>query len=114
MIENIRVKSNAAFPGDRRALRIDAHFLELAHVAPQLERADLEQVAEEHAAFQAILEAQPQLVIVLGLARGDSHLVPFLFHVVPPFPVPFISNPSSGRRRSGTRSPGSRRSCAPS
>src|SRR4051794_34894082 len=100
MIENIRVKSNAAFPSDRRGLGIDAHFLELAHVAPELERADLEQVAEEHAPFQAVLEAQPQLVIVLGLAGGDPHLVPFLFHVAV---YPLI--PSSGRRRSGTRSP---------
>src|SRR5436190_18000038 len=84
MIKNIRVQSYTTFPGNGRGLRVDAHLLELAHVAPKLEGADLEQVAEEHAAFQPVLEAQPQLVVLLRLASRDSHLVPFLVHVPPP------------------------------
>ena len=68
MIEDIRVEAYTAFPGHRRGFRIDAHFLELAHVAPQLEGADLEQVAEEHAALQSVVEAQPQLVVFFRLA----------------------------------------------
>src|SRR5436853_2076753 len=85
LIENIAVEPDAALPGDGRGVRIDAHLLEFAHVAPQLEGADLEQVAEEHAALESVLEAQPQLVIFLGLARGDfMHVAPFLFHVAPP------------------------------
>src|SRR5687768_5490719 len=103
MIKNIRVEAYAAFPGDGRGFRIDAHLLELAHVAPQLERADLEQVAEKHAAFETVLEAQPQLVIVFCLARRYPHGVEFLKHVIPPV------NPSSTPRRSDTRSRGSRR-----
>src|SRR5688572_10031599 len=63
MIKNIRVEADAALPGHRRGLRINRHLLELAHVAPLLERADLQQVAEEHPAFQSVLEAKPQLVV---------------------------------------------------
>src|SRR5688572_33116890 len=83
MIKNIGVEANASRPGDGRGLGIDAHLLELAHVAPQLERADLEQVAEEHAPFQAVLEAQPELVVVFRFAGGDSHRVELLQHVAP-------------------------------
>src|SRR5688572_23493051 len=81
MIEDVGVQAYAAFPGHGRGGGVDADFLELAHVPPQLESADLKQVAEEHAALQPVLEAQPQLVVLFGLAGGDSHLVPFLFHV---------------------------------
>src|SRR5690606_29994659 len=82
MIEDIRVKANTTFPGDGRRLRIDAHFFELANVAPQLEGADLEQVAEKHPPLQSVFEAQPQLVILLRPAFGDPvHLVPFLRHM---------------------------------
>src|SRR5437763_5809551 len=85
LVEDVAVEPDAAFPGDGRGIRVDAHLLELAHVAPELERADLEQVAEEHAALESILEAQPQLVVLLGLACGNSmHLIPLLFHVAPP------------------------------
>src|SRR2546421_3677995 len=85
LIENIAVEPDAALPGDGRGVRIDAHLLELAHIPPQLERADLEQVAEEHAALESVLEAQPQLVVLLGLAcRNSMHLIPLLFHVAPP------------------------------
>src|SRR5689334_21294927 len=85
LIQDIAVEPDAAFPSDGGGVRIDAHLLELAHVPPQLERADLEQVAEEHAALESVLEAQPQLVILLGLARCDSmHFVPLLLHVAPP------------------------------
>src|SRR5258706_13200198 len=84
MIKNIRVEAYAAFPGDGRRFRVDAHLLELAHVAPELEGADLEQVAEKHAPLQAVLEAKPQLVILLRLARRDSHRIELLKHVAPP------------------------------
>src|SRR3989440_1827538 len=85
LIENIAVEPDAALPGDGRGVRIDAHLLEFAHIAPQLEGADLEQVAEEHAALESVLEAQPQLVVLLGLACRDSmHLIPLLVHVAPP------------------------------
>src|SRR5262245_12942818 len=84
MIKNILVEAYPTLPGDGRRLRIDAHFLELAHVAPQLERADLEQVAEEHPPLQPVLEAKPQLVVILRLARRDSHRVVLLKHVAPP------------------------------
>src|SRR4051812_2209773 len=121
LIQDIAVEPNTAFPGNGRGMRIDAHLLELAHIPPQLERADLEQVAEEHRAFESVLEAQPQLVILLGLACCDSmHLIPLLFHVA--LPRRFFSHqslrvsiiPSSVHRPSGTRSPASRRSCVPS
>src|SRR3954465_9034042 len=116
LIEDIAVEPDAALPGDGGGVGIDADFLELAHVAPQLERADLEQVAEEHAALEAVLEAQPELVVFLGLACGDSmHFVPLLFHLAPPRHFLLLRViPNSARRRSGTRSRGSRRSCAPS
>src|SRR5947207_11362292 len=85
LVEHVAVEPDAALPGDGRSVRIYADLLEFAHVAPQLERADLEQVAEEHAAFESVLEAQPQLVVLLDLACGDSmHLIPLLVHVVPP------------------------------
>src|SRR2546430_14209043 len=85
LIENIAVEPDAALPGDGRGVRIDAHLLELAHVSPQLERADLEQVAKEHAALEPVLEAQPELVVLLGLAcRYSMHLIPLLFHVATP------------------------------
>src|SRR5262249_54151378 len=84
MIKNIRVEANASFPGDGRGFRVDAHLLELAHVAPELEGADLEQVAEEHPALQPVLEAKPQLIVFLRLARRDSHRVELLKHVAPP------------------------------
>src|SRR5688572_6974102 len=85
MIEDIGVEAYTAFPGHGRRFRIDADFLELAHVAPQLERADLEQVAEEHPALEPVLEAQPQLVVLFRPAFGDAmHLSPLLFHVAPP------------------------------
>src|SRR5689334_1246129 len=84
LIQDIAVEPDAAFPGDGGRVRIDADLLELAHVPPQLERADLEQVAEEYAAFEAVIEAQPQFVVLLGLACRDSmHLVPLLFHSLP-------------------------------
>src|SRR4030095_7631808 len=73
MIEDVSAQAYPAFPSHGGGFRVDAHFFELAHVAPQLEGADLEQVAEEHAALQPVLEPQPQLVVFLGLARGDSH-----------------------------------------
>src|SRR5688572_29380365 len=79
MVKDIGIETDAARPGDRRRLRVDAHLLELAHVPPQLEGADLEQVAEEHAPLYAVLEAQPQPVIFLRLALGDAH---FLSHLV--------------------------------
>src|SRR2546423_5933332 len=89
LVQNVAVEPDAAFPSDGRGVRIDAHLLDLAHVARQLERADLEQVAEEHAAFEAVLEAQPQLVVLLGLAcRNSMHLVPLLFHVHSQFRAP--------------------------
>src|SRR5437763_7402336 len=56
LIEDIAVEPDTSFPGDCRGVRIDAHLLELAHVAPELEGANLEQVAEEHRAFEPILE----------------------------------------------------------
>src|SRR5687768_16512226 len=84
MIKNIRVEANASRPSDGRGLGVDAHLLELAHVAPQLEGADLEQVAEEHPAFQPVLEAQPELVILFRLACCYSHRIELLKHVLPP------------------------------
>src|SRR6266481_9705678 len=79
MIEDVGVEPDAALPGDRRRLRIDADLFELAHVAPQLEGADLEEIAEEHAALEAVLETQPQPVVLFRLARGHSvHLAPVL------------------------------------
>src|SRR5262245_995114 len=84
MIKNIRVEAYASLPRDGGGLRVDAHFLELAHVAPQLERADLEQVAEKHPPLQAVLEAQPQLVVFFGFACGDSHGIELLKHCYPP------------------------------
>src|SRR5260221_9652570 len=85
LVEHVAVEADAAFPGDRRRIRIDADLLEFAHIAPQLEGADLEQVAEEHAALESVLEAQPQFVVLLGLACRDSmHLIPLLVHVAPP------------------------------
>src|SRR5205085_1151839 len=72
LVEHIAVEPDAAFPGDRRRVRIDADLLELAHIAPQLESADLEQIAEEHAALESVLEAQPQFVVLLGLACRNS------------------------------------------
>src|SRR5260221_8171462 len=83
MIKNIRVEANAAFPGHGCRFRIDAHFLELAHVAPELEGADLEQVAEEDASLQAVLEAKPQLIVFFRLAGRDSHRIELLKHVAP-------------------------------
>src|SRR3989337_1529563 len=107
MIEDIGVEAYTALPGHGRRFRIDADFLELAHVAPQLEGADLEQVAEEHPALEPVLEAQPQLVVLFRPAFGDPvHLVPLLCDGRSSL------IPSSARRRSDTRSPGSRRSCA--
>src|SRR3954466_5839951 len=82
LIEDIAVEPDAPLPGDGGGVGIDADFLELAHVAPQLEGADLEEVAEEHAALEAVLEAQPQLVVFFRPAVDDLHfLVPFFFHV---------------------------------
>src|SRR3954468_22190156 len=75
MVKDVGVQANTSIPGNRRSLRIDAHLFELSHIAPQLEGADLEQVAEEYAAFQAVLEAQPQLIVVFSLACGDAHRV---------------------------------------
>src|SRR5229473_4415790 len=72
MIEDVGVEPDAALPGDRRRLRVDADLFELAHVAPQLEGADLEEIAEEHAALEAVLETQPQPIVLFRLARGHS------------------------------------------
>src|SRR5713101_6925520 len=81
MIEDVRIEPDAALPGDRRRLRIDADPFELAHIAPQLEGTDLEEIAEEHAALEAVLETQPQPVVLFRLARGHSvHLAPVLLH----------------------------------
>src|SRR5260221_6675493 len=72
LVEYFRIEPDAAFPGHRRGLGVHRDFLELAHVAPQLEGADLEQVAEEYTALQAIVETQPELVVVFRLARSHS------------------------------------------
>src|SRR5205823_13235424 len=99
MIEDIGVEPDAALPGDRRRLRVDADLFELAHVAPQLEGADLEEIAEEHAALEAVFETQPQPVVLFRLARGHSvHLAPVLLHGFTP-----LASPNSARRRSDTR-----------
>src|SRR3954447_20458392 len=111
LVQDVVVEPDAAFPGDGGRVRIDAHFLELAHIAPQLERADLEKIAEKHAALEPVLEAQPQVVVLLGLARCDSmHFVPLLLHVAPPrdyFSLHSlrenITIPNSTRRRFDTR-----------
>src|SRR5688572_8209036 len=84
MIKNIRIETYTTFPRHRRGLGIDGHLLELAHVAPELECTDLQEVAEEHPPLQAVLEAKPQLVIFLRLARRDPHRVELLKHVAPP------------------------------
>src|SRR5690606_15399849 len=81
VVQDIRIQPDAALPGDRGGLRVDAHLLELAHVPPQLERADLEQVAEEDASLEPVLEPEPQVVVLLGLAGCDAHLAPFLHFV---------------------------------
>src|SRR3990167_4873627 len=79
--EDVRIEPDASLPRQRRGLGIDAHFLELAHVAPQLERADLEQVAEKHASFQPVVEPQPQHVVFLRLAGSDPvHRIPIFSH----------------------------------
>src|SRR3954465_7888927 len=122
LVKNVAVEPDAAFPGDSRGVGIDAHLLELAHIAPELEGTDLQKIAEEHAALESILEAQPQVVILLGLARCDSmHFIPLLLHVAPPrdsFSLHAlrenITIPNSMHRRFDTRSLASRRSCAPS
>src|SRR5262245_39396199 len=98
MIEDVGVQAYPAFPSHGGGLGVDAHFFELAHVAPQLEGSDLEQVAEEYAPLQPVLEPQPQLVVAFRLARGYSHLFPFLVHVG----LEAVS-PSSARRRSDIR-----------
>ena len=59
LVQNFRVEADAAFPGHGGGLRVDAHLLEFAHIAPELEGADLEQVAEEHAALQPVVEPDP-------------------------------------------------------
>src|SRR3954465_12376589 len=81
MIEDVGVQAYPAFPSYGRGRGVHADFFELAHVAPQLEGADLEQVAEEYAALQPVLEPKPQLVVFFRLARRDSHFLPFLVHV---------------------------------
>src|SRR5947208_9557416 len=99
MIEDVGVEPDAALPGDRRRLRVDADLFELAHVAPQLEGADLEEIAEEHAALEAGLETQPQPVGLFRLARGHSvHLGPSLLHGVSP-----RASPHAAARRCATR-----------
>src|SRR6478752_4340137 len=92
MVKDVGVQANTSIPGNGGGFRIDAHFLELAHVAPQLEGADLEQVAEEHAPFEAVFELRPQLVVFLGLAAVMRIVSSSSFMVIP----------SSARRRSGT------------
>src|SRR6187455_2305169 len=102
MIKNIRIETYTTFPRHRRGFGIDRHLLELAHIAPKLERADLQQVAEEHAALQPVLEAKPQLVVLLRLARRDSHRIELLKHVAPPrwcYSLPLRVIPSSTPRR---------------
>src|SRR5687767_3101662 len=94
MIKNISIEANASLPGDGRGLGVDAHLLELAHVAPQLEGADLEQVAQEHPALQPVLEAQPELVIFFRLACCYSHRIELLKHVVTPSRSVFHSIPA--------------------
>src|SRR6185503_5130403 len=84
MIKNIGVKAYPALPRHGRGIRVDAHLLELAHVAPELESADLEEIAEEHAALKPVLEAQPQLVVFFRLACCYSHRIELLEHVAPP------------------------------
>src|SRR5882724_5332636 len=80
LVEHVAVETDAAFPGDGRGVGVDRDLLEFTHVAPQLERADLKQVAEEHAALESVFEAQPELVVFLRLAcRYSMHLVPLLF-----------------------------------
>src|SRR5262245_49273750 len=94
MIKNIRVKANTTFPGDGRRLRIDAHLFGLAQVAPQLERSDRQQIAENHPALQAVFEAKPQLVVFCRPARRASHRVELLTNVAPPrvaFPSRFTA-----------------------
>src|SRR5213076_1253843 len=98
MIEDVGVEPDAALPGDRRRLRVDADLFELAHVAPQLEGADLEEIAEEHAALEAVLNAAtagsplPPCTRSLGASRSSA-----LARFHPP------SSPNSARRRSDTR-----------
>src|SRR4051812_12784825 len=80
LVEHVAVEADAAFPGDGRGVGIDRDLLEFTHVPPELERADLKQVAEEHTALESVFEAQPELVVFLRLARRyPMHLVPLLF-----------------------------------
>src|SRR5262249_32841585 len=78
LIQDIRIKAYSAFPRHLGGLRVYAHLLELAHVAPELECADLEQVAEEDAAFQSVVETDPELVVFFGFAGGHFMHVRFV------------------------------------
>src|SRR4051812_28861109 len=88
LVEHLRIQPDAPFPRHRRGLGIHDDLLELTHVAPKLEGADLEEVSEKHAALQPVVETQPELVVVFRLARSYSMHLDFL-----PLPGPLGRTP---------------------
>src|SRR3990170_4574637 len=81
VVEDARTEPDASLPRHRRGLGNDAHFLELSHIPPHLERTDLEQIDEKLTTDQPVVEPQPQHVVFLRLAGSDPvHRIPIFSH----------------------------------
>ena len=76
LVQDVGIELNSSVPHDRRRLRIHRGATKLVDIAPDAERPEIDKIPQEHAAFQPVLEPQPEPVVPGSLALGHAmHVV---------------------------------------
>jgi len=70
-VKDVLIDTDTALPADSAAVGINADLLEHLDVSPYLERTDTDQIAEINPAFHAVIEAQPERVVIFRPALGQ-------------------------------------------
>src|SRR6267142_6144446 len=70
LVQDVGIELNPSLPNDRRGFSIHRSATKSIHVTPSAEVPHIEQIPQKHAALQAVLELQPELVVPRRFAIG--------------------------------------------